>query len=272
VPASGETVDFDGGFVSAAWVALRRTRLAAIRTHLKQQRAELQREFQRLHAEQARFEHERLNFQAECEKTAARTQLPAAHNKASDQNGAGDNVADYMQELLKRMRAERPGDYSAQSSGSEGEGDRTSATGDPAGDSESQQQSRKTRRAHNVNEVRAGVGTLREIANFSARAAVATHSSRKLRRSVATTLPLAVISFVLAAALLLLGGNGTRFYGQAFGTLMLGLIVAIEMSHSLWRIRRLERARTPAAKPAPAEAVKEEPVAEENSSPAPNPD
>jgi hypothetical protein len=262
VPANGETASGDGEFVPVERLELRRTRLAAIRARLKEQRAELEHEFQRLHSERAQLEGERLKFQSECEKAVARAHVPAAHNKASDQNG--DNVADYMQQLLKRMRAERPGDYAAASSGSEAEGDRIQPAGDPAGESGSEPQARKTRRVHDVNEVRAGVGTLREIANFSARAAVATHSSRKLRRSVSTTLPLAVVSFVLAAALLLLGGNGTRFYGQAFGTLMLGLIVAIEMAHSLWKIRRLERARTPAAKPAPTNAVKEESGADES--------
>src|SRR5262249_20260344 len=162
----------DGEFVSAERLELRRTRLAAIRSRLKEQRSELELEFQRLHAEKAQFERERLKFQSECEKAAARAHVPVAHNKASEQIAASDNVADYMQQLLRRMRAERPGDYAAASSGSEVGGDRSSQTGDPAGDSGSERQARKTRRVHDVNEVRAGVGTLREIANFSARAAV----------------------------------------------------------------------------------------------------
>jgi hypothetical protein len=256
-PASGETAGGDERFVPADWLASRRTRLAAIRAHLKERRAELDNEFRRLHSERAQFERERLTFQSEREKAAARAQLPA-QNKASEQIEPTDNVSDYMQQLLKRMRAERPGDYSAlseeKSPGSGFASDGVPPSGDTAGDSPT----RKTRRVHDVNEVRAGVGTLREIANFSARVAVATHSSRKLRRSVATTLPLAFVSFVLAALLMLVGGDDARYYGQAFGMLMLGVIVGIEMLHSFWKIRRLERVRTRPVNQAPADAAKEE--------------
>src|SRR5258708_20606466 len=110
-----------------------------------------------------------------------------------------------MEQLLGRMRGERPGDYPPDESRASGTspdselGDgRAIRPGHPEGRSDSTPETRKTRRVHDVNEVRAGVGPLREIANFSARVAVATHSSRKLRRSVTTTLPLAMVSFVLA--------------------------------------------------------------------------
>src|SRR5262245_8638827 len=103
VPANGKTVDRDGEFVPAERLKLRRTRLAAIRARLKEQRSELELEFQRLHAEKAQFERERLKFQSECEKAVARAHVPVAHNKASEQIAPSDNVADYMQQLLKRM-------------------------------------------------------------------------------------------------------------------------------------------------------------------------
>jgi FtsH-binding integral membrane protein len=92
----------------------------------------------------------------------------------------------------------------------------------------------------------AGVGTLREIANQSARAAVAKHSSRKFRKSVAVTLPLAVISFVLAGVLFLTEGSEARFYSQAFGIAMLGIIALIELANSFWKSKSRDPARTPA--------------------------
>jgi len=258
VPGEGRPVDRHEHSVSGEWLELRRTRLAAIRRRLKQRRTELENEFQRLDAERARFESLQLKFQSECEKSVIEAHQP---DNSSERVETGDTVTSYMQGLLLRMRAERPGDYAAESGAHDSAG---SQTVNPEGDSELTDQSRKTRRVHNVNEVRAGVGTLREIANFSARVAVATHSSRKLRRSVAITLPLACVSFVLAAVLMLLGGSGEKVFGQAFGTMMLGVIVAIEMAHSLWKIRRLQRVRMRSVDERQPEAVPADSAGEPN--------
>jgi hypothetical protein len=280
LPATGRTIDHDGHCESARWLELRRSRLAVIRTRLKDQRAELDHEFKRLHAEKAQFASERLQFQSECKKAVAAVHLPVTDNQKPDGHAeVTDSVADYMQRLLGRMRAERPGDYSSDESRAGGTspdselgGGRTLQPGHPEDGSESPQEARKSRRVHNVNEVRAGVGTLREIANLSARVAVATHSSRKLRRSVAITLPLAFVSFVLAGVLMLLGGNGEQFYGAAFGTLMLGVIVAIEITHSFWKIRRLQRVRTRPANHAPSDPVQGKTGATENTDLSASPD
>src|SRR5262245_33347927 len=251
LPTNKQITEHERRSEPVEWLKLRRSRLAAIRTRLQDQRAELEREFQRLHAERAQFESGQLQFQSDCKNAVAAARLPVAGNKSDGHTEVTESVADYMQQLLGRMRAERPGDFSPNESrtsgtspGSESGYDRAFQPGHSNADSESTEEARKSRRVHNANEVRAGVGTLREIANFSARSAVAMHSSRKLRRSMTITLPLAVISFVLAGSLMFLGGDRSRYTGQAFGTLMLGVIVAIEIAHSFWKIRRLERVRT----------------------------
>jgi hypothetical protein len=255
LPANSQTMEQERRSESVEWLAWRRSRLAAIRIRLKDRRAELDREFQRLHCEREQFESERLQFQSDCKNAVAATHLPVVGNKADGTTEVTESVADYMQQLLGRMRAERPGDYRPSDSGAlgtwPGSGDeRASQPARSEPDSESTEDSRRTRRVHNIDEVRAGVGTLREIANFSARSAVAKHSSRKLRRSMTITLPLAVIAFVLAGGVMLLGEDRSRYVGEAFGTLMLGVIVAIEIAHSFWKIRRLERVHTlPANEP-----------------------
>jgi hypothetical protein len=241
LPTTAPDLDHDPHPVPTQWLQLRRSRLAAIRFRLKDRRAALEREFEQLRAEKAQLESERRQFRCELEKAAGEAAIAQPQTADGEPDEPVDSVADYMQRLLGRMRAERPNDYPTDESRSSG-----AQTGNSDGDPESPQELGTTprRRVHNVNDVRAGVGPLREIANLSARAAVATHSSRKLRRSVRITLPLAVISFVLAGVLMLLGGGKATIFGQAFGTMMLGVIVAIEMAHSLWKIRGFERVRT----------------------------
>ncbi len=84
---------------------------------------------------------------------------------------------------------------------------------------------------------------MREVANLAARSAVANYSSRKLRRSVAITLPLSIISFVLAGLVYFLGGVGAKYFSLTIGTVMLGLIAMIELAHSFWKMKQLDASR-----------------------------
>lgn len=169
--------------------------------------------------------------------------LPAVAREARDDHAAtAQSVAEYMERLLGR-KPETPDagptdDPEPSSTVSSAEPAPTaSADQSVAGESAGPV---KPRRRHNVAELRATVGSLRELANHSARAAVAKHSSRKARKSMALILPLMIAAFALGALLDRLGG--TR--NQAFATTMLGVIACIELVHSFWRAKhRAHRAR-----------------------------
>jgi hypothetical protein len=184
--------------------------------------------------------------------------LPPTDAKQNSANAAiADSVADYMDQLLGRMRSGRPGAPAAveadegpreraraEAQSRPAPATREAAVGDIADAApQTPQNPKRARPRPSVHEIRAGVGSLREIANHSARTAVARHTARKLRQSVAITLPLSIISFVLAGVLFFIGGIDAKFYSQAFGTVMLGMIVLIELAHSFWKMRNAHRAR-----------------------------
>ena len=88
--------------------------------------------------------------------------------------------------------------------------------------------------------MRAGLDSLRQLANQSARSAIATHHWKKFRLKVAVKFALSVTS--LAVGVLLLTG---RFWG--FGSsiapgcaaTVIGLIVGSELVYSYLKIRKL---------------------------------
>ena len=184
---------------------------------------------------------------------AAIRERSAEANRTVDHSAIADSVSDYMEQLLGRMRSRQPGgppvvepldcdDWRMAKTSSAGRQDsEASKPNQDAGDGShaATDTQRTTPRARpNLSEIRAGVGSLRQIANLSARAALAKHTTRKLRQSVAVTLPLSIISFVLAGVLYLLGGDRGQFYSQSFGTVMLGVIVTIELAHSFWKMKQ----------------------------------
>jgi hypothetical protein len=97
------------------------------------------------------------------------------------------------------------------------------------------------RARHNVQEIRAGVGSLREIANLSARSAVAKHSSKRLRKSFALLLPLAVLTVLLGSAMFVAGGSEGRFFYHALGTMLIGLVATLELLRSWVKVRPRHR-------------------------------
>jgi hypothetical protein len=265
----------------AGRLALRRKRLATIRARLKERWAELKREGDRLRTERLQFEAERSKFYGGREAGAdQRTLLANTRDKDADRLNAlfgkpartptatvpvnalatssevkevganaaiADSVADYMEQLMGRMRSAetgaaliaqrdemRPGRRPAEIESPPDSTERPESLSDAA--AEASAEIKKARPRPNYHEIRAGVGSLRKIANLSARTAVARHKSRKFRRSVAITLPVLVISFVLARVLFLLGAPGAKFDSQAFGTVMLGVIVLIGLAYSFWKM------------------------------------
>lgn len=167
-----------------------------------------------------------------------------------DEAQSADSVDDYMEKLLGRMRESRPGyattgETKRELAASDGKpralrGDTSAGAAGNASESTQQRDTVNVRQRPNTDEIRAAVGSLRKIANVSARTAVANFTTRKLRQSVAVTFPLSFISFLLAGLMFFLGGIEPRFYAQAFGTVMLGVIVLIEVMHSLWKMRNVD--------------------------------
>ena len=166
----------------------------------------------------------------------------------SQKAAIADSVADSMEQLMGRMRSAETGAASIAEPDDKVQPRRRLVETVSPPDSmaradsfsgaaaESSAEIKKARPRPNYHKIRAGVGSLREIANLSARTAVARHKSRKFRRSVAITLPVLVISFVLARVLSLLGAPGAKFDSQAFGTVMLGVIVLIGLAYTFWKM------------------------------------
>ncbi len=104
---------------------------------------------------------------------------------------------------------------------------------------------------------------MRQIANLSARTAVAAHSSRRLKKAVVLMLPLSIISFVLAGGMLVLGGSAGLYFHHACGTAVVGVIAGIALFNSLATARRDRKHARSAEKtgggdssePAPAETA-----------------
>ncbi len=86
---------------------------------------------------------------------------------------------------------------------------------------------------------RANLNSLREVANMSARTAIATHTGKQLRGKVLLKCLLAGSSFVVSAALL--SGSQWGFPGytlHGWGALAVGGIMAVELARSTIKMRR----------------------------------
>ena len=109
---------------------------------------------------------------------------------------------------------------------------------------------------------------MREVANFSARTAVASYSLRKLRKSVAVNLPLTIISFVMAGVLFIMGGAERTYQSQASGALMLGVIVLISLAHSIGKMRILDSGRAQPVTDISCDELPSEPNVADSEAPA----
>ena len=186
---------------------------------------------------------------------------------ADEHAEVADSVAEYMEKLLQRSRNERasrgivdePYRESPAAAQRVAEAPAERVAEDlaapavepidptpPAPDA-----ARHRRRA--VEQIRAGVGSMREIANQSARAAVAKHTSRKLRKSFAVTFPLTIGAFLLAGVISLLLGSEGRFRSLAVGAVMVGMIASIDLVRSWLKIKRSKNTGNPATRKAALE-------------------
>src|SRR5262249_27679064 len=86
-------------------------------------------------------------------------------------------------------------------------------------------------------------GPLREVANQSARTAVASANSRKLRQVVAFNLALTAIVIVLVASFVVLGRSDSRYDAPVVGAIMIGIIDLLHLSHQIWKIRKSDATR-----------------------------
>jgi pSer/pThr/pTyr-binding forkhead associated (FHA) protein/peptidoglycan hydrolase CwlO-like protein len=174
---------------------------------------------------------------------------------AAEQSEVCQSVADYMQQLLARnpaarSRAEQPALVHELAAPAVRRRESASAAAPamavmdapadiaPVPVEIEELQPVASRRKHDVNEIRAGVGSLREIANLSARTAVAAHSSRRLRKAVVLMAPLTLASFVLAGGMLVLGGREGLYVPHAIGTALVGVLAGTALFSSLMTARR----------------------------------
>jgi hypothetical protein len=100
----------------------------------------------------------------------------------------------------------------------------------------------RPRRGQSKDVERAGIDSLRELANLSAKSAVAKHSWRKLRSGVAVKLGLIVVSIALAGFLF-----ATRLHSPllAAGAGMAALLLAGELIFSFTQFRRVASYKKP---------------------------
>jgi hypothetical protein len=187
---------------------------------------------------------------------AEKAQRPDDHAEITD------SVADYMQQLLNRRRSERAtkaAEAQAAEKARRAEWARRAAendlacgavqldpggacqtgpgTPDGSADLTASQMAASARRQRTIVELRAGVGSLRDVANQSARTAVASAISRKLRRLVAFNLALTAIAIVLVVSFVRLGQSDSGYDALAVGATMIGLIHLIHVSQRIWKIR-----------------------------------
>lgn len=123
---------------------------------------------------------------------------------------------------------------------------------------ERQPEPRDARREEQINRLRTGVGSLREVANLSARQAVAKHAWKRIRKSVRITLPLIVLSLLIGGAMFAIGEVRGQYYAQGFGVLALGVLALAELTFKYWRLKRADRTRNEAL---PRRAADEPPAA-----------
>jgi hypothetical protein len=96
--------------------------------------------------------------------------------------------------------------------------------------------------------VRANLASMREVANLSARTAIAKHTWRKNRSMLAVKLTLSIASFAFAFIIGVAGVFGTTSYRwHAFGSFLVGCVMTAELVRTILRLRNAkERKRSTA--------------------------
>jgi hypothetical protein len=87
--------------------------------------------------------------------------------------------------------------------------------------------------------VRAHLASMREVANLTARTAIARHTWRKHRSMLAVKFTLATFAFAFAFVLALTGLFGSKSYGVfVWSSIAVGCVMLLELARSVVKIRR----------------------------------
>lgn len=87
--------------------------------------------------------------------------------------------------------------------------------------------------------IRAGMASMRELANQTARSAIARHSAKKLRGMLAAKVVLTALSLGMAGVLLTAPlWAGTSYLTIGLGTLVIGLLIAGDLGRTIYGIRK----------------------------------
>jgi hypothetical protein len=243
--------DTDPREQSPEQLALRQSRLAAMRARLKEHRKWLSREFEKLQVAQAQFDARRGEF---LQSQAAGNHRPASHAaKLKEDDGLDEFIDNYMQDLFRRMRSLEKRRLSDEEAGISqaiewaGVVDHgppppdfsRSRPAEATGDRDAGRQSRpaRPRQPSDVDAVRASVATLRDVANRSARAAVAKHATRKTRKRMAAMVRLLAVSSVSAVGLFLIEGCKGEVLSPSFAAMLVGVVAIFELTRGFLKAR-----------------------------------
>jgi hypothetical protein len=180
-----------------------------------------------------------------------------------------DSISDYMQKLLARSRQNRGAgveqdddsppqrssaaiapQYTSRSSAPgfasepRPDEDNVPAESDAAAEVEAPAPL-VTRPRHNANELRAGISSMRQIANLSARSAVAKHSWKMYRRTLFAGAVLTVVSFATAVASLFLFANGSPESARtSYGAFAIAILSAFNLVRTWYRAHRAQSVKS----------------------------
>ncbi len=185
---------------------------------------------------------------------------PSAHRSDSPTPptaAAEDSVELYMQQLLSRLQTREPAAAEEPRSTSPGDGfpecSRTAPTADqavtataasPAEEATVPAPSRPPRRLdpRELAHLRANLDSMRQIANLSARSAVARHYAQKLEISLKIKVWLTIVAALVSLVLFSAKSWGRNSYDwQAFAAFQITLIASLELVRTLVRLRRVQK-------------------------------
>jgi hypothetical protein len=93
------------------------------------------------------------------------------------------------------------------------------------------------RRQRTLRDIRASVSSLREVANSSARTAVASYATRKVRGLTTSIVTLSTIALLFVAVLVVVGNIESQSFQLAFGALMADFLILIKLSQKVRSIK-----------------------------------
>jgi predicted component of type VI protein secretion system len=240
-------------------LALRRARLSSLKTRLKERSQQIRRECERLHAERGLFEARRAEANIERDVVTRMSQELGAESPcvSSDVVPAPCDVvaskwssdAHRMQRLFRRAMTPavendtRDGSTPFQPQDSEQPSQEVLtpvehlAMADRVAPEALAESMSSARRQRALREIRASVSSLREVANSSARTAVATYATRKLRGLTASIVIFSAVALLLVVVLFVIGDIESRPFRLVFSALMVDFLILINLSQRIRSIK-----------------------------------